>query len=204
MKVIIVLFFFILTSGILAVQQSDIDSLKNLLHTNMPDSPRIKLLTDIAEPDQWHRPDTAIKYAMQAWQPALKSDNPSRLTQDSGSVLSEALSAKGNYSSERANLEGFKSPQGVAPHLLTVTGITGNEDKQVSITVSDNGHGIPEKIKDKVFQPFFTTKPTGQGTGLGLSLSYDIIKAHGGEMRVESKEGIGTCFIVGLPLKENS
>lgn len=191
MKVITVLFFFILTSGILAVQQSDIDSLKNLLHTNMPDSPRIKLLTDIAEPDQWHRPDTAIKYAVQAWQPALKSDNPSRLTKDSGSVLSEALSAKGNYSSERANLP-------------TVTGITRSEDKQVSITVSDNGHGIPEKIKDKVFQPFFTTKPTGQGTGLGLSLSYDIIKAHGGEMRVESKEGIGTCFIVSMSLKENS
>ncbi len=187
MKVITVLFFFILTSGILAVQQSDIDSLKNLLHTNMPDSPRIKLLTDIAEPDQWHRPDTAIKYAVQAWQPALKSDNPSRLTKDSGSVLSEALSAKGNYSSERANLP-------------TVTGITRSEDKQVSITVSDNGHGIPEKIKDKVFQPFFTTKPTGQGTGLGLSLSYDIVKAHGGEIKENSKEGEGTEFVVKLPV----
>ncbi len=56
------------------------------------------------------------------------------------------------------------------------------------ITVSDNGNGIPQKIVDKIFQPFFTTKPTGQGTGLGLSLSYDIVKAHGGEIKVETKE----------------
>ena len=68
------------------------------------------------------------------------------------------------------------------------------------ITVSDNGNGIPEKIVDKIFQPFFTTKPTGQGTGLGLSLSYDIIKAHGGEIKVKTKEGEGTEFIIQLPI----
>ena len=56
------------------------------------------------------------------------------------------------------------------------------------ITVRDNGNGIPQKIVDKIFQPFFTTKPTGQGTGLGLSLSYDIVKAHGGEIKVETKK----------------
>ena len=67
------------------------------------------------------------------------------------------------------------------------------------ISVIDNGPGIPSSIKDKIFQPFFTTKPTGQGTGLGLSLSYDIVKAHGGEIRVESKEGEGTEFIILLP-----
>ena len=66
----------------------------------------------------------------------------------------------------------------------------------VSIMVRDNGSGIPQNIIDKIFQPFFTTKPTGQGTGLGLSLSYDIIKAHGGEIRVDSKEGEGTCFVI--------
>ena len=66
------------------------------------------------------------------------------------------------------------------------------------VSVSDNGPGIPSSIKDKIFQPFFTTKPTGQGTGLGLSLSYDIVKAHGGELKVESKEGEGTTFIVSL------
>ena len=67
------------------------------------------------------------------------------------------------------------------------------------ITVKDNGSGIPQKILDKIFQPFFTTKPTGQGTGLGLSLSYDIVKAHGGELKVETKEGEGSEFIILLP-----
>ncbi|MEO8771953.1 MAG: tetratricopeptide repeat protein [Ferruginibacter sp.] len=70
---------------------------------------------------------------------------------------------------------------------------------EVSITVTDNGKGIPQKILEKIFQPFFTTKPTGQGTGLGLSLSYDIIKAHGGEIKVESKENEGTTFTIQLP-----
>jgi signal transduction histidine kinase len=65
--------------------------------------------------------------------------------------------------------------------------------------VKDNGAGIPKKVIDKIFQPFFTTKPTGQGTGLGLSLSYDIVKAHGGELKVESTEGEGAKFIVELP-----
>jgi signal transduction histidine kinase len=67
------------------------------------------------------------------------------------------------------------------------------------ITVRDNGIGISQKIVDKIFQPFFTGKPTGQGTGLGLSLSYDIIKAHGGEIKVESKEDEGSEFIINLP-----
>jgi signal transduction histidine kinase/ligand-binding sensor domain-containing protein len=78
----------------------------------------------------------------------------------------------------------------------------------VRITVKDNGEGIPAHIVDKIFQPFFTTKPTGQGTGLGLSLSYDIVKAHGGELKVETKparsgsegEGEGTEFIIQLPI----
>jgi two-component system, NtrC family, sensor kinase len=68
------------------------------------------------------------------------------------------------------------------------------------ISVADNGNGIPKNILDKIFQPFFTTKPTGQGTGLGLSLSCDIVKAHGGELRVETKEGDGSEFIIHLPV----
>jgi signal transduction histidine kinase len=68
------------------------------------------------------------------------------------------------------------------------------------ISVADNGNGIPQKIIDKIFQPFFTTKPTGQGTGLGLSLSYDIVKAHGGEIKVNTKEGEGTEFTIQLPI----
>ena len=69
----------------------------------------------------------------------------------------------------------------------------------IEITVKDNGTGIPPGVMEKIFQPFFTTKPTGQGTGLGLSMSYDIIKAHGGELKVESREQEGTTFIIHLP-----
>jgi signal transduction histidine kinase len=74
-------------------------------------------------------------------------------------------------------------------------------DNTVELTVEDNGNGVPASIKDKIFQPFFTTKPTGGGTGLGLSLSYDIIKAHGGEIKVETKEGLESKFIIDLSLK---
>jgi len=76
----------------------------------------------------------------------------------------------------------------------------GSNGGGVTISVSDNGSGISDEIKDKIFQPFFTTKPTGQGTGLGLSLAYDIIKAHGGELKVESEVGEGTVFTIQLPL----
>jgi len=68
----------------------------------------------------------------------------------------------------------------------------------VEIAVKDNDNGMPQKVLDKIFQPFFTTKPTGQGTGLGLSLAYDIVKAHGGEIKVLTKEGEGTEFIFQL------
>jgi len=80
---------------------------------------------------------------------------------------------------------------------------TGGRGAEVFITVSDNGPGIPQKVLDKIFQPFYTTKPTGQGTGLGLSLAYDIVKAHGGEIKVETpsaKTGEGTEFIIQLPI----
>ena len=70
----------------------------------------------------------------------------------------------------------------------------------IEISISDNGPGIPDAIKDKIFQPFFTTKPAGQGTGLGLSLSYDIVKAHGGEIKVKSHVGEGTTFSIQLPI----
>jgi two-component system NtrC family sensor kinase len=72
-------------------------------------------------------------------------------------------------------------------------------DSRVEVMVKDNGNGIPQKLVDKIFQPFFTTKPTGAGTGLGLSVSYDIVKAHGGDIKVETKEGEGSEFIVELP-----
>jgi two-component system, NtrC family, sensor kinase len=82
----------------------------------------------------------------------------------------------------------------------TVSVQTKKINDKVVLTVMDNGNGIPQKIVDKIFQPFFTTKPTGQGTGLGLSLSYDIIKAHGGEIKVNTKENEGSEFIIQLPI----
>ncbi len=101
-----------------------------------------------------------------------------------------------------------KSPKGDYPYAPTVivstklikSPIGDLGAKWVEISVSDNGPGIPTHILDKIFQPFFTTKPTGQGTGLGLSLSYDIVKAHGGELKVETKEGEGSVFTIQLPV----
>lgn len=83
---------------------------------------------------------------------------------------------------------------------VTVTTTTLPGGSGVKISIKDNGPGIPDAQKDKIFQPFFTTKPTGEGTGLGLSLSYDIIRAHGGELKVESKLDEGAEFIITLSL----
>jgi ligand-binding sensor domain-containing protein/signal transduction histidine kinase len=91
-----------------------------------------------------------------------------------------------------------QGPEGYEPTVSVSTKKTGD---RILISVKDNGNGIPQKVLDKIFQPFFTTKPTGQGTGLGLSLSYDIVKAHGGEIKVETKEGFGSEFIISLPFK---
>jgi signal transduction histidine kinase len=93
-----------------------------------------------------------------------------------------------------------KKNQNSNGYVPTVSVSTKKANGKVEIKVKDNGNGIPQKVVDKIFQPFFTTKPTGQGTGLGLSLSYDIIKAHGGEIKVETKEDEGAEFIIQLPL----
>jgi len=92
-----------------------------------------------------------------------------------------------------------KAKQNIVGYEPAVTVSVRKVRDRVELRVSDNGSGVPEKILGKIFQPFFTTKPTGQGTGLGLSLSYDIIKAHGGEIKVETKEGEGSEFIIQLP-----
>ena len=123
-----------------------------------------------------------------------------------------------NEKMKASDLEGFQNLQGLVQYEPTVTITTSRScspgeslsrsigswddvrSPQVSISVKDNGNGIPTKVLDKIFQPFFTTKPTGQGTGLGLSLAYDIVKAHGGEIKVESIEGEGTEFVVLIPL----
>jgi signal transduction histidine kinase/coenzyme F420-reducing hydrogenase delta subunit len=92
-----------------------------------------------------------------------------------------------------------KKKSGIEGYEPTVSVITKKINNRVEIKVADNGNGIPQKVLDKIFQPFFTTKPTGQGTGLGLSLSYDIVKAHGGELNVQTKEGEGTTFTIQIP-----
>ena len=94
-----------------------------------------------------------------------------------------------------------KQKSGIEGYEPTVSVSTKKEGAKVVISVKDNGNGIPKNMLDKIFQPFFTTKPTGQGTGLGLSMSYDIItKGHGGELKVETREGIGSEFIIKIPI----
>jgi signal transduction histidine kinase len=117
--------------------------------------------------------------------------------QDIGRVLLNLYNNAFYAVSEKLKAESLKQNASYKPLVSVQTKKSGN---QVSITASDNGNGIPQKIVDKIFQPFFTTKPTGQGTGLGLSLSYDIIKAHDGEIKVESKGGEGAIFIINLPI----
>lgn len=96
------------------------------------------------------------------------------------------------YEKSKENIDGYR------PEVVITTKKT---DNKIEIRVKDNGNGIPEEIKEKIFQPFFTTKPTGEGTGLGLSLSYDIItKGHGGEIKLKTKEGEGTEFTIHLPI----
>jgi signal transduction histidine kinase len=113
--------------------------------------------------------------------------------QDIGRVVLNLL----NNAFYAVNEKKQTAPAGFSPTVSLTTKKTRNG---VEIRVVDNGKGMPENIRDKVFQPFFTTKPTGQGTGLGLSLSYDIIKAHGGTLEVASEEGKGTEFIINLPV----
>ena len=92
----------------------------------------------------------------------------------------------------------FQAVQNEKNPIISVS--TKQLNEHIEIRITDNGPGIPDSIKDKIFQPFFTTKPTGQGTGLGLSLAYDIVKAHGGKLKMDTKEGEGSEFIIQLPV----
>ncbi|MEQ9023208.1 MAG: HAMP domain-containing sensor histidine kinase, partial [Pseudomonadales bacterium] len=90
---------------------------------------------------------------------------------------------------------------GASRYKPKVEVITESDEKNLIIHVKDNGAGIPKKVKEKIFQPFFTTKATGSGTGLGLSISHDIVtKGHGGKIELESTEGKGTTFTVKIPI----
>jgi len=99
------------------------------------------------------------------------------------------------------DLPGFENLVDLDAYEPSVSVSTKKTNDKIEIKVADNGPGIPTEIKDKIFQPFFTTKPSGKGTGLGLSLSYDIIKAHDGELRVESEVGKGSEFAIILPFE---
>lgn len=102
-----------------------------------------------------------------------------------------------NSRAKSNGFDGYKPMVSVHSRLIQL----GYQPSGIELSIEDNGGGIPKAIKNKIFQPFFTTKPTGSGTGLGLSLSYDIIKAHGGDLRVKSKEGEGTEMIIFLPIE---
>ena len=120
------------------------------------------------------------------------------IPQDIGRVILNLITNAFYVVNEKKNqgLEGYEPTVTVKTSKIPPSGGGG----AVEISVADNGNGIPQKILDKIFQPFFTTKPTGQGTGLGLSLSYDIVKAHGGELKVQTREGEGSEFKIQLPI----
>jgi len=117
--------------------------------------------------------------------------------QDIGRVVLNLITNAFYAVNEKKNLQ---QTQGNS-YEPTVSVSTKKVNDNIEISVTDNGNGIPKKVLEKIFQPFFTTKPTGQGTGLGLSLSYDIIKSHNGEIKVNTKANEGTSFIITLPAK---
>ena len=120
--------------------------------------------------------------------------------QDLGRVLLNLIN-NAFYAVHQKNTQLSESSQLSESYSPTVTVSTKKLKNAVEIRIRDNGTGIPDSLKAKIFQPFFTTKPTGQGTGLGLSLAYDIVtKGHGGTMEVETKEGEGTTFLIKLPV----
>jgi signal transduction histidine kinase/ligand-binding sensor domain-containing protein len=122
------------------------------------------------------------------------------ISQDIGRVILNLITNAFYVVNEKQKVEGERLKAEGKQYEPTIEVSTKRVNEKIEVKVKDNGNGIPPKILDKIFQPFFTTKPTGQGTGLGLSLSYDIVKAHGGELRVETKEGEGTVFIIVLPV----
>ena len=116
--------------------------------------------------------------------------------QDVGRVILNLITNAFHAVIEKNNIEKGKVDSAFKP---TIWVATKRIENTVHVSIRDNGNGVPDKVKDKIFQPFFTTKPSGQGTGLGLSLSYDIIKTHGGELLLETKQGEGTTFTITLP-----
>jgi signal transduction histidine kinase len=163
----------------------------------------VKELTDInALADEFLRLSYhGLRAKDKSFNATLKSDFDSsigkiRIVSDEiGRVILNLLNNAFYAVSEKKRL----NPAVYEPTVSIRTQKVGN---QVEIKVGDNGNGIPENILDKIFQPFFTTKPTGMGTGLGLSMSYDIVRAHGGELKVNTAKGEGTEFIIQLDIRD--
>ncbi len=176
------------------------DIVKGMLQHSRSSS-GVKELTDInALADEYLRlAYHGLRAKDKAFNAAMKTDYDESIglikiiPQDIGRVVLNLITNAFYAVTERKK----QQPEGYEP-VVSVSTKTIND--KIEVHVKDNGPGIPKKILDKIFQPFFTTKPTGQGTGLGLSLSYDIVKAHGGELKVETKEGEGSAFIIQLPV----
>jgi C4-dicarboxylate-specific signal transduction histidine kinase len=142
----------------------------------------------------------AFRAKEKSFNPEIKTDFDNTIgkiniiPQDIGMVLLNLY----NNAFYSVNEKKKRQSEAFEPTISVTTKKTGNK---IFVSVRDNGNGISQKVVDKIFQPFFTTKPAGQGTGLGLSLSYDIVKSHGGEIRVNTEENEGSEFVVELPLK---
>ena len=179
------------------------DIVKGMLQHSRSSS-GVKELTDInALADEYLRlAFHGLRAKDKTFNATLKTDfdgtigNINIIPQDIGRVILNLIT-NAFYAASLHPEGGFSDPDYV--HNPTVWVSTKKEGNKVLISVRDNGPGIPQKVLDKIFQPFFTTKPTGQGTGLGLSMSYDIVKAHGGEIKVDTQENEGTTFIITLP-----
>jgi two-component system NtrC family sensor kinase len=167
----------------------------------------IKEPTDInALADEYLRLDYhGLRAKDKSFNATMKTDFDERIgkiniiPQDIGRVILNLITNAFYAVTEKKKLQGDNYEPIVTVTTKTIKPPPAGGGSGVLISVKDNGNGIPQKVLDKIFQPFFTTKPTGQGTGLGLSLSYDIVKAHGGEIKVESKDGEGAEFIIQLP-----
>jgi signal transduction histidine kinase len=180
------------------------DIVKGMLQHSRSSS-GVKELTDInALADEYLRlAYHGLRAKDKSFNATMKTDfdetigNINIIPQDIGRVILNLITNAFYAVNEKSKVESQKSDSDYEP---TVTVSSKHLGSKIEISVTDNGSGIPDSIKEKIFQPFFTTKPTGQGTGLGLSLSYDIVKAHGGELKVETKEGEGCEFSIQLPV----
>src|SRR5687767_1848456 len=181
--------------------KAHIDSLHRVLQKSAPDTNRVHVLTLLAELHFFTKPDTCVKYASKAYDLANKigfERSKVPLLNMMGEATAGIAHKIQNAVMEKKKL--VHSSNGNDEYEPTVEVSTKRTADTVIIAVKDNGSGIPSKVFDKIFQPFFTTKPAGQGTGLGLSLSYDIItKGHGGELKGSTIKGEGTEFVIQLP-----